>query len=108
MRVSVSTDVDGIRKVRIFPDKAVKEAASVSAVLSASDGSQEVYFLDRSPLAEGAYLEDRNARLSKFVRRSGDSFVFFLPEEKKGSFHLEFYIKEPAKSVVIHSKDFIV
>jgi len=108
MKVSVSTDADGIRRVSIAPDKIVKEAASVSAVLSAPDGSQEVYFLDRSPLVESAYLEDRNARLSKFVRRSGNLFVFFLPEEKKGSFNLEFYIKEPAKSVVIHSKDIIL
>ncbi len=108
MRVSVSTDPDGIRRVLVSLGKKIREGASVSVVLSTADGSQEVYFFDRSPAAGGVYLEDRNARLSKFVRRSGDSFVFFMPEEKNGSFHMEFYVKEPAKSVVIYSADFII
>lgn len=108
MRVSISADADGVRRVLVDPGKKVREGASVSAVLTSDDGTQEVYFFDRSAVAGGAYLEDINSRLSRFVRRSGDFFVLFMPGEKRGKFHLEFYVKEPARSVVIYSADFVL
>ena len=106
MKVLTSKDPDSTRVVLIlnrdFPLK-----TNFFAVLTTPDNREEFYFYTDKPfLPTGAYAEDTKSKLSKTIRRDGNSFIFFLPKDSTGKYRLDFHIKEPSKKEEIFSESF--